>query len=465
MAINHTTFFTKMGRLVAKANSLETLQTTTFPADLQAIVAAFGTSNTGSTTSQDPIDGINNDYQRLMDQIGSVRRRISTYADNLMVDRDTVVDQLAGLSNTSRAAVLTAFIQDMIDQAQTVVSSTVTIGSVSAASLNIGNGTVVLDKVLDGYQAPVRGGLSHIRYMDLNSEMAPPSVTHAFTCTSDSYRGGTAGGETFSWTDGVETGVFDIYANEGIGQGPSLTVAGTNSTNSGGDFETWSGNTPSSWTIALGTAGVNVFKESTTVYRGTYSMKLTGTGAVPTISLTQSLARRLSPRRRYMAHVYLRKDGSPVSGNFKIILAGTGYTDTVIDVAASGLSSSAWALFTGHVTIPANPPANMTMYVQAAGGLTPGTSILVDSVHLTPVSYHGGISAVVVPGSTPWVNGDKLTATVTNSEGVFQRFFRRWFKCQLPSATTGTSSYGAVGLPFALFTAAGSTTISDALAT
>jgi hypothetical protein len=59
--------------------------------------------------------------------------------------------------------------------------------------------------------------------------------------------------------------------------------------------------------------------------------------------------------------------------------------------------------------------------------------VFTDDVYLSEVRYHGGVGAVVVPGSTRFAANDRFTAANTNTEGIIQRFFRRFYRMQLPS--------------------------------
>jgi hypothetical protein len=466
MAINYTTLFTKLGKLIAKSNSLESLQATTLPADLASIISTYGTTATTTGTAQEAVEGLHSSYRGIYSSIQGTRLAIASFATSTIFDYDLIISQLIGLSNPSLEIILAALIQDMLDNNQTVVRSTTTIGSITTYSSNIGNGTILIDKQLDGYNSPA-GGIPHIRYVGLDSELAPPNVTHYWECVADSYADGTnEGQESFSWSDGVSFGTFDIHS-EGIGQGPSLQVASDSGIVANGNFTTFTNNTPTSWSIVSGAAGTTIKQSTTTYYRGASALQFTGNGST-TLKISQSISKSLlQPRRRYLLTIRTKRDGTtPTSGKLNIYFQGTGYSPSAgeeIEVDAANISTN-WELRYFYWTTPPSLPSDLKLFIEVNTKLTSGSNIYFDSLTFTPVVYHGGVNAVVIPGSTPFCRGDRLRCTVTSSEGIIQKWTRRYWNVQWPSAASTAGAFVML-LPYSLFTTNETATISDSLAT
>lgn len=454
---NPTGVFFRAGKFVKKINSYLSLAQTTYPADFNEIALGY---NQAFMEAQ--IDGLPGYYTGLQNAVTTVRQSLARYIDKTITDRVTVLEKL-GVQSPDPNLVLAAMLQDMLDNAQTIKKCTVTVGSVTPSASNVGNGTVLVTKILDGSQAPLIGALPNIRYNGLNSELAVTSETMTLVCTADSQTGGAQeGGERFSWNGNIAPQTLD-WLDEGSGQGPSVTVMNGQSLLNDGSFENWQGagnNTPSSWTITGGTAGTNIFRGSGAgnVHRGTYSLQLTGDGATATIGVAQLVnVSGLKPRQRYVLSGRIRSSGVPASGQINILFSGTGYTaagSEQISIAAASFPTSAFtsanSLFNFSINLPFPLPSDGTwqLNIQITGTLSNGVSVYFDSFALKTVDYHGGVGLVACAGSNRFAKGDKFTFSLTNdAAGVWQSFMRRYYRFQLPSTTAGME------------------TISDALAT
>jgi hypothetical protein len=332
----------------------------------------------------------------------------------------------------------------MLDNSQTIKGNTVTLGTPAIVAGSLGNGTCLVDKVLDGFSVPLSGGFSHIRYNGLNSELAVPSETMQLVCTADSFTGGTQeGAESWSLTGGPAFPLFNYHA-EGSGQGGSIKTAHGDTTIQNFGFDAFTTNTPQAWTITGGLAGTDVFKETTNVHRGAAALKFLGTGsAKPAISQAVA-ASKLKPRRRYLCTIMAYVTGTPGAGNLTIKFTGTGYTASSsekIDIALTSLTGS-YALYKFYLNVPATIPPDLALTIAVTGtNLGNAAAVYLDSGSFSPVQYFGGINATVVSGTAPWVVGDRINFTVANnSAGKFQEFFRRWSSAQLPSKTDGSES-------------------------
>ncbi|WP_020475719.1 hypothetical protein [Zavarzinella formosa] len=447
MAIDYTDLFTRGGKLVKYVNSRLPVAATSLPAELTAIANLFEAAD---LTEQ--ITRLYDDYAGFQSNITRERQTLAGYWDAILTDRDTVLTELR-VPDADVNSVLPELFRRMVADSQTVDQSTVTIGSVTADAENEGNGTVLLTKLLDGYNPPIQGGLPTLQYAGLNSELAVPSETMTFTCTADSARDGLPeGSERFSWSGGIAGQKFDFEA-EGSGDGPGLTAAGDSQLINNGNFEQWSSNTPSGWTVAAGTAGTHI-KQMTTaanVYRGDSSLWFDGDGTQATIQINQSVSSgRMQSRRLYCVSVRVKASAASGTGAFLCQFTGTGYTASSTEKIAitAGSMPTAWTLYNFWIVTPAVMPDDWTLTVANTG--TPGASsnVYVDCLIPTEGTYHGGIAAVLLPGAAPYAAGDRFTVAISNDQaGTFQDFFRQCYGVQLPS------------------NGAGAETISDSLAT
>lgn len=382
----------------------------------------------------------------MQNTLASVRNSLSTICDARLQDYDSVI-AILGIPTNSVQSVLNSLIYKMISDSATVNRSTVTVGTVTAAGTNVGNGTILVDKVLDGYNSPINGATSHPAYYNVDSEFSVVD-TISFVCNKDSYTDrSTSGQEAFSQFGTVALTDKWSVGTEGAGQGPSIgtTAAGTILRNM--DFETFTTtNTPDNWTIAAGVVTTNV-QQSTSggnYYRGISAVKLIGTG-VAAITLTQAISSSsVNPLRRYCCTVRYKASATDLVGVvFTVRLTGTGYTEgstEKISIVGTSLQTS-WTLANFFVNIPSVVPSDLKLQISLSG--TPAINLFVDSLGFAPVTYFNGVCAIAVPGSTDFVRNDTFTVSIDNdNSGSFSNFFRRNYSIQLPSAASGTISDG-----------------------
>lgn len=447
MALSYSTIFAKLGKLASRSNSYKSLATTTLPADVVAIMTQFGVSATQFGDAQGPLAGLTNTYIGMQNQVSGWSRGLLPYFLNTLTDQDTVTSQLTALTATDPQTVLAAIIQDMIDNAQTVKFNAVTIGTITYAATNHGNGKAIADATLDGFNIPIANSQANINYNGLLSQLCVPSETMQLVCTADSFTGSRQeGGESWSWAGGIKYQQFD-YRPEGSGSGGSLVTANQEtSLIQNLNFENFSvTNTPDNFVIAAGAAGVDIFQELSVVFRGASALRFTGTGSAQP-AITQAMTPgALSGRRRYLFTIQMRKGGSaPGAGNITIKLTGTGYSaasSEKIDIALTSLTTS-YALYSFYVNLPAQLPADIGLSIAITGAnLASGAFIYFDSGTFTSVNYFGGLNAQVMAGSIPWVKGDRISWTVVNTvSGLCQDFVRRALYAQLPSVSDGSQT-------------------------
>lgn len=441
MAIDYDTLFEQIGRIIARSNDLgedaEMLDSDLY--DLQEILEA---GNLPAIS-----EGLIGKYGSAKNALFSLRAGLAETVAARLRDRETVVDELE-IQTDGLQAVLAALIADMGNSSESVESSEVTIGSVTAGGSNVGNGTLLTSGVMDGVTAPARGVTPHPDYAGVACEQVIPE-TMTLVCNGDSYTDRlTEGTERFSW-NGIapNSNVWDII-RQGSGTGPAIQLANAASIITNRDFETFtSTNTPTGWTLT-GTAGTHIFAEGTEVYRGSKSLKFTGTGAQATIAVTQSVAAAsLTPRKRYNLSIRIKASATIAAGDLTIMFTGTGYTAATsekITIAAGSLPTS-WTLYNFWITLPAVIPSDFALSISWGSTPTSAKNLYLDSLAFAPATYHNGVGLVGVAGSTRFVRGDSFTVATENTEGLFQQFFRKAFNVQLPSSNTPTISEGWAG--------------------
>jgi hypothetical protein len=435
---SNTGIFTRIGKFIKYINTRYTEAATGLPAELKEIADQFEAADL-----TDQITGLYRYYDGMRGSKVRERQRLATFVDNILLDPTTVLKQFTPPLDTSdaQASALALFRQMQLDT-ETVNKSTVSIGTVTAAGANVGNGTVLITKLLDGVSRPRADWPSNLYYAGINSELAC-SETMTFTCIRDYSRdGATEGSEVFAWSGGILTEPF-TYLAEGSGVGPTVMVSAGRALNSNGDFESWSSNTPSGWTIAAGTAGTHILRESGAgnFHRGSYSCKFHGDGALAAITITQAMRNQMKARKLYCVSLRVKASASTGTGSFECKFTGTGYTASSTEKVSISAGSMPTSPFTASgslqwfwIVTPATMPADWTLSISNAG--TPGASsaVYVDSVHVVEGIYHGGLGVAIVPGSTRFVAGDLFTSAITNDDaGVIQRFFRHAYGVQLPS--------------------------------
>lgn len=431
MAFDYTTLFTDLGKIIKYINSYQTFTGTTLPTDRDAIATELAGFLKVTSQLQSLYDGQQN-------SLVSLRQRLGGLISLRLQDQTTVIDALSLLSSDV-TGIMRALYRQMGLDSQTIKRSTVTVGSPSYAAANAGNGKVYASKVLDGVTAPGAGMPANILYNGVDSELTVPTETITLICTADSEMDGRQDGAE-SWSFGGGQSYPKLgWQTEGSGQGPGLTTFNQSSLIANKDFESWSSNTPGSWTISAGSGQVT--KESTTIYRGTYALKFAG-NASALLTMTQAVnPSRLTARKRYLLSIAVKASSVPAAGNLVVKFTGTGYTaasSEKIDIVAGSLPTS-WTLYQCWINLPTVLPSDWALSITVTGPLSNTVNLFLDSISFAPAVYHGGVCLGVVAGSTAWLRGDRVTFTLANDgAGVFQTFFRRWFGMQLPSVGGGT---------------------------
>lgn len=263
-----------------------------------------------------------------------------------------------------------------------------------------------------------------------------------FTCTSDSYIGGaTAGQEGFSVTgEGQQSDLFAFDWPLGSDASTFVSAIDGGSDNSGGnlltnsDFETFSANVPSNWTLVTGAGGTNVFEETSIVFDGSKSLRITGDGSSTLTSLTQTFDNSsftsgvLDELLQYSFNVWVRRDGTAaaagvltidlIDGNNVVVNDANGTANSfTIDLTAL---TTSFVSYTGVFRTPAILATTNKIRMRLTTALTNGRSVYIDRASLGEMTllYTGGPYTAVHSGAANFVQGDYGTLTVANSRGA-----------------------------------------------
>jgi hypothetical protein len=173
-----------------------------------------------------------------------------------------------------------------------------------------------------------------------------------------------------------------------------------------GAFDTFTvANTPTSWTIAVGAAGTDIFEESTTVYiSGGKALKFAGTASAPLSQIYQSVVANVAAETVYGINFWCRVSDTPSEGVLVIDLhdgtsvinddAGTAIS-TSIDLTTLGTTFTAKQL---TFALPAPLPAIVRVRIRLSTELENGKSVYIDHMALAELEQPGS-----VPGATPYL--------------------------------------------------------------
>jgi len=292
--------------------------------------------------------------------------------------------------------------------------------------------------------APTQTTQANLAYAGTTSELAVPSETLSFTCTADEDSSGAPSGQEIFRVEGTPGPVSGRWDWRSEGSGASVDVYTNNAWDIlfNRDFEVWSpANVPASWTVESGTPGVQILQETTLsqVHRGTSSLKFAG----PAEIRQQIGVGAMEPRRMYCLSACIRgdaaADGDLVAG---FVSDSGGYVanpseQLYISSVTLNVTSAAFVQYHVFFLAPASIPSDLEFQIYYDGSA--GTP-RIDSLAFGPVTYINGIGVAILAGSSQFLRNDRISVAVTNTEGVFQRFFRRAYGIQLPSSGSPTIS-------------------------
>jgi hypothetical protein len=215
------------------------------------------------------------------------------------------------------------------------------------------------------------------------------------------------------------------------------------------DFEDATSNVPDNWTVSSGTAGTNFLTETTTVYRGSKSIKAAASGAV--FKLRQQLSSidgtqgALTPDRPYIISFAAKIDAG-ATGTIELsvedsggtVIAGGSFKLTV----AHGALTTSWARQAIAVFSPRVLPTTAYIVIETTTAVATAAMYIDDIVIAEMQQFgQGGPYLSIIAGSADWNRDDFATIDLTNSlDGKFATAFDRLFDMKghsiaLPDAT------------------------------
>ncbi len=426
MAIALTTTFTALGHLYYPLKRLHAFVGGNLATDVTAAVTGLGVAN--ADIGGPLATGLPSLQLGPASQLGSQTRNAARAYLCRIVNADV---PLADVNNLNLA--LRELIRQMLAQSYKVSACTVT-ASASSVSGIVGTGAVVAT-VLNPY------GLQQDNLF---------AETGILTCTGDAQNGtATANSEPFQYR-GDQAPVSDLGYDwpgySGANSGLTTISSASNQPNflTNSNFETFTvSNTPDSWTIGAGGAGVSIFSEASIVYAGSKALKFLGTGSVRPI-IRQTLT-TLKPNRVYAVNFWIRSSGTlTTAANFKVRLVDGSNTVVVDDQGnANGVTIDLTTLTTGYVAhggvliTPKTLPAVLKVQIEASNGvdLVNAEAIYLDQMAMAEATYlySGGPGLGIFAGSVPFMTRDAFDVTMANNQNsaangaTWQRVFDRWF--------------------------------------
>ena len=397
----------------------------------------------GSTGRYDLLAGVHGLFDGYRDALSGWSDTMAAKMDARLNHRETVLNQLPALAGSpDTLTVLLEMSRDMRAVGQSIKKSVVSAAAAVAVAGNSGNGKVVTTTKLDGVNPPTLTAAANPAWAGLDSELAVPSETLSFTCVADEDSSGAPEGQEIfrvQGQPGAQSGRWD-WRSEGSGSVVDVYTNNAWDVLSNRDFEIWSpANVPAGWTIKTGTPGVQIIQETTTAFRhrGTSALKIAG----PCELRQRIAAGTVEPRRMYCLSVCVRGDAAADGDLYMGFVSDSGgYVATVdeqiyINSVVLNSTSSAFAQYHIFFVAPVSLPADLEFQIVYDG--TVGT-MRVDSLAFGPATYVNGIGVAILAGSSQFIINDRINVAVTNTEGIFQRFFRRAYGVQMPSNASPT---------------------------
>jgi hypothetical protein len=444
MALNFASgtgnLFNRIGAVIYAIQQVQSYQSVTVPAYILDVQNQYGANPEMTPT-------INTTLTNAQSQAASPSNDMRTIASNTLI-------QMIQTDTPQPAATLDYAIPQLIAQmnaASASVNANTVTATPTAGTSNVGTGTCVVSLV---------GGDGKT----LENVLAE---TLTVTCIQDSQpgQGATAGQETFAVLGDASVDPMNFAWPKGSGGHEQLTAAsaGIDATTvnalTNGDFETFTvANTPDSWTVATGTIGTTVKKNTSNAYIGLSALEVVGNGSQLT-RFTQQLRSStspgiLEPQSKWCLAVYTKVSAAPATGVLQVALktaAGGTVVGSVITVNLT-TETTTYALHTATLELPLTLPANIYAVIELMVALENGKSVYIDEVVLTQMVQHAnGPFISVIPGSTNFVRGDVFNVAITNDNGgKFQTYFNRMFGMAQRGLLLPSDSGGAETIPDSL---------------
>ena len=435
-----TGVFARLGKIFGVADRLEDFQSDlvdnaskSFQEALNEYVNTVGaTANTDLDMASALITGLDD----LRNTVAApVFGRLLAAANATLI---TMLDDDAKLPQKALSIALTELRDQMDAASETVDGTTITLGTPSVSGT--GNGTVVLNVTPD-----------KTNHSKITQYPTARTETIKFTCVRDATsRNVLKGGEIFRvegdtaypntdhrWPGGSGSlgNVACLTDNLGDGRGPRNILRNSN-------FENWNSNVPSAWTIATGSAGSNIYQDSSVFARGSSALKMVSDNSTLLRVHQEFNSTQGTPGKPFVDGIYVisylaKKSGTASSaGSLRVGLAqsdGTPVSGSYFNTAHGSIATGSWT----HVTYSFRAggtagvfPDPLYFMIQQSTAFTSGTNVHIDGLvfaHMRKTAA-GGVSIAIVPGSTDFVVGDTITAAITNNgEGEIEKYMDKFF--------------------------------------
>jgi len=401
----------------------------------EALNEYVNTLNATSNTDLDFADSLISGLDEVRNSAGNlILKRVMTVSQKTLV-RMVDADKKLPIRSVDRA--LVELRDQMLAGSQTLNASVTTVGSTSAAGT--GTGTVIVDVEADNRYHSGNAQYPRIRTETLN-----------FECVRDSTSVNVPrGGERFiisgeqpypaldhRWPGGTGTwGTYACTSDLGSdGQSAGKNVLRNSS------FNSFDGDAPVNWDIAVGAASSEVFASTSDAARGTNSLKLTNDGST-LIRLMQEIDSKSQTGTRgkiradasvALSFLVKRSGTGPSAGALQVGLfqsdgtAVSGATTTV----AHGAITTSYALKTLSFRVPLSLPNPVYFGIKVSTAFTSGCHLHIDALVFAEMHRRqaGGAACLIVPGATDFIVGDEMNVSLSNDNGgVMEKLMDRVF--------------------------------------
>jgi hypothetical protein len=449
MALDVSDLLTVVGKYIKTINTWNTLLSTTLEAQKDEIYVVLDAEDL-----QDLYIDLPAQFEGFKSAVSSWISTMIGEVEDILTDEAYVLEELP-IFTSDVTTVLNAIFDQMLNDADTIESSVVTLGGSDAdvkdfkiseysgtpeGASEYGVPRVFVTRTLDGTQAPSSLVDAHTSYNNVEGQLAMSCDIFA-KCTSSS-----DGAETMQlFADSPSQASYTGDA-ESPGVGPTISnVEGSNLIADNFDFSDWSGDNPTGWTLAGGVAG-------------TAWDDLSGTGvgplriSTPGVTVKQQIS-GLSRRTMYFfAACFIGDSSSPADTvtvklrveNVDGLTVHKDLGSKVYTIEASGDKAIHFGFYSPNDTV--NLDDIYFCFEHDAESAAPdGTCNLYRCV-VAPVTYFNGlgfafwypIPLIEETDTDVLVNDYGSIAISNNNNGVFQTFFRKAFNIQLPTADSPT---------------------------
>lgn len=439
MAVDLTALFTIIGKYVKSINS---------------VYADITTLNTlkGEIFAELEAENLEDLYVTLPAQITTMQSSITSWiqtfisnVEDLLTNEEYILENLP-ISETSVTAVLNAIFDQMITDSETIKSSVVSLGGsdVDQTTFQVAGADtfdIFVTRLLDGTSDPSDLVTAHSSYNMVEGQLAKSATIYA-KCLSEE-----VGSQSFQLFANSPDEASYTADTESPGTGPTIVDAySENLISTNYDFTEWSGDNPTNWTLAGGSAGTAWEDESGT-----------GDGPLQINTVGVTLKRQipnLTRRKMYFFAASARFNGSTPTTTIKLRVESIdgasvykNFTNVTLgDTADTKTIYGFWA--------PGDDTNLNDVYFcfEHDAETDSGSSTLVGTCVVAPVTYFNGLGWAAFNGAWYWRydgNAEEYTPSVVtddygsiavsnNNAGVFQTYFRKAHNIQLPTADSPT---------------------------